>query len=176
VEHLDRWVIMELAPLPREERDILALVSGNLAYFARWPKESHLFVEGVIRPSNKIYHKYDAATKLQYRARTDLQLDTRPNGPAIAAFIFAGGERPQRSGSNNAWSIHHIYNGKFPYFGRQTTLHAIKDGSHFSNSAGLVAVHPILDTMVDEYPALAWRLRAEAFVRFKYDPDNVFQL
>ncbi len=142
---LDRWLTAEISVLPPEERDVLNVVSRNLTYFARWPQEPHVFIEGVTRPSNRAYHTYDSATKLRFKARTNVQLDTRPNGPAIAAFIFAGGERPQRTSSTNAWSIHHIYNGKFPYVGRHTTLHAIKDGSHFSNSAGLVAVHPILD-------------------------------
>jgi hypothetical protein len=97
-------------------------------------------------------------------------------GPAIAAFLYAGGERPCRVGSRNCWSIHHLYSGKFPYVGRTETLHAVKHGDHFTNSAGLIAAHPVLDAMCDEYPCIAWYLRARAFERFGYDPDQVFTL
>jgi hypothetical protein len=103
-----------------------------------------------------------------------VRLDGRPNGPAIAAFLLAGGERPARSGSSNDWSIHHLYSGKFPYAGRESTTHATKQPSHFTQSAGLIAAHPIADAMVDEFPAFTWLLRADAFHRFGYDPDRVF--
>ena len=101
-------------------------------------------------------------------------LDTRSNGPAIVAFLVSGGVRPKRFGSQNSWSVHHIYSGKFPYIGKSSTLHAAKSGQHFTQSAGVVAVHPIADGMCDEYPFFAWLLRAEAFRRFGYDPDGVF--
>lgn len=37
-----------------------------------------------------------------------------------------------------------------------------------------VATDPIADQMCDEYPVFAWLLRAIAFQRFGYDPDEVF--
>lgn len=64
--------------------------------------------------------------------------------------------------------------GKFPYVDRDSTLHAVKDGAHFTQSAGLVATHPIVDQMCDEYPFFSWYLRAIAFKKFGYDPDGVF--
>ena len=103
-----------------------------------------------------------------------MNLDTRPNGPAIAAFEIAGGIRPLRFGSTNRWSIHHMYSAKFPYIDRFDSLHATKDGVHFTQTAGLVAMHPIADAMSDEYPFFSWYLRALAFERFGYDPDRVF--
>jgi hypothetical protein len=75
----------------------------------------------------------------------------------------SGGIRPSRFGSNNAWSIHHIYSGKFPYIGKYDTLHASHDGRHFTQSAGLVAIHPIADQLADEYPFFSWYLRAISF-------------
>jgi len=45
---------------------------------------------------------------------------------------------------------------------------------HFSQSAGLIAVHPIADGLADEFPCFAWLLRAESSIRFGYDPDGVF--
>jgi hypothetical protein len=51
-----------------------------------------------------------------------------------------------------------------------------KHGDHFTNSAGLIAAHPMLDAMCDEYPSIAWYLRARVFERFGYDPGQVFSL
>ena len=101
-------------------------------------------------------------------------LDPRRNGPAILAFKAAGGSRPNLSGSTHAWHIHHLYSGKFPYCGKTETLHAAGSGLHFTQSAGLVAIHPIADAASDEYPWFAWLLRAESFLLFGYDPDAVF--
>jgi hypothetical protein len=103
-----------------------------------------------------------------------ISLDPRINGPAVAAYLLADGVRPHRLGSKNSWSVHHIYSGKFPYPGKERTMHAAHDGRHCTQSAGLVAVHPIADQACDEYPAFAWLLRAMAFQKFSYDPDEVF--
>ena len=56
---------------------------------------------------------------------------------------------------------------------RRTSLHAVKNGRHFTQSAGLVVVHPIAEAPRDEYFYFAWLLRYEAFLRFGYDPDAV---
>ena len=56
---------------------------------------------------------------------------------------------------------------------RRTSLHAVKDGRRFTQSAGLVAIHPIAEALKDEYLYFAWLLRHEAFLRFGYDPDAV---
>jgi len=66
------------------------------------------------------YHRYPAPICALAKAK-DIQLDTRPNGPARAAFLFAGGVRPERFGSTNASTMHHVYSGKFPYIARTTT-------------------------------------------------------
>jgi hypothetical protein len=70
--------------------------------------------------------------------------------------------------------VHHIYDGKFPAPDRPTTTHAVKDPQLFTQSAGLVAVHPIADALADEVAYFAWLLRREAFDRFRFDPDGVF--
>jgi hypothetical protein len=98
----------------------------------------------------------------------------RSNGPAICAYKLAGGERPPRIVASRQWSVHHIYDGKFPAPGSITTAHAVKDGRYFTESAGLVAAHPVADALADEVPYFAWLLRAEAFRRFRFDPDQVF--
>jgi len=50
----------------------------------------------------------------------------------------------------------------------------MQNGKHFTQSAGLVAIHPIAEALKDEYFYFSWLLRYEAFLRFNYDPDGVF--
>jgi len=90
------------------------------------------------------------------------------------AFLLGGGTRPPCQESRKRWSIHHIYDGKFPFQGSDRTVHAIKDPDLFTHSAGLVAVHPIADALADEVPYFAWLLRLEAYTLFQFDPDRVF--
>jgi len=152
-------------------------VATNLNSFVRFPKRAVLLWQGCdrIAPQGKKqkYHSYPPLIKVEAR-KMAVPLDARPNGPAIASFFFAEGERPDRFGSTNAWNIHHIYSGKFPYIGRTDSLHAQKNGKHFTQSAGLVAVHPLADALCDEFPAFSWLLRAQAFQNLGYDPDGVF--
>jgi len=82
--------------------------------------------------------------------------------------LFAGGRSPKRApNTKQEWHIHHVYDGKFPWTNGRETLHAVQDGKHVTQSAGLVAIHPIAEALADEY------LR-ESFLRFNYDPDMVF--
>jgi hypothetical protein len=132
--------------------------------------EANLLWTGVIR--NK-YHSYpqDIREKLKSKKIT---IDSRSNGPAIMSYLFSGGVRPQRSVGRKGWSIHHIYDGRFPFIDHKQTLHAIKDGYHFTQSAGLVAIHPFAETLADEYFYIAWILRQGSFKKFNYDPDQIF--
>ena len=128
----------------------------------------------VPEPGNKQkFFSYPDPIRQMAKARS-VYLDGRPNGPAIASFLLAGGERLDRFGSVNKWSIHHLYSGKFSYYERDGTIHAAKEGNHFTQSAGLIAAHPVADALVDEYPLFAWLLRALSFNKFSYDPDGVF--
>jgi hypothetical protein len=54
---------------------------------------------------------------------------------------------------------------------RRVSHHAVKDGRHFTQSAGLVVVHPIAEAPEDECFHFAWLLRYEALLRFGCDPD-----
>lgn len=175
---LPGWFARELSQIPsRAEKRTLETVASELDSFVRWADEALLLWPGCDRvppPGKKQkYFSYPVPIRRMAKALR-LVLDSRPNGPAIASFLLAGGERPPRFGSSNAWSVHHLYSGKFPYCGRQDATHAAKHGSHFTQSAGLVAAHPVADAMVDEFPFFAWLLRAHAFLRFGYDPDGVF--
>jgi hypothetical protein len=169
---LDAWFRQEAAAVTDGAIcRVVVSVYEQLGSFISWPQRSLLLWEGCDR-SNK-YHRYPASL-VPIAKRLGVRLDGRTNGPAIAAFCVAEGRRPPRFGSNNAWSVHHLYSGKFPYPGRQATLHAAHSGLHCTQSAGLVAIHPIADQMCDEYPFFAWLLRAMAFQKFRYDPDEVF--
>jgi len=175
---LDDWLEHEIEiGLPEAEREVLGSLVPQLLAMVRFAERQYLLWPGCNRVpepgARQRIHRYEDPLKSELKAK-GIAMDTRSNGPAIASFLYAGGERPERVGSRNRWSIHHLYSGKFPYVGRTETLHAVKHGDHFTNSAGLIAVHPILDAMCDEYPCIAWYLRARAFERFGYDPDHVF--
>jgi hypothetical protein len=175
---LSDWLERELAQIDGNPlRLVLREVGGNVDEFVRWPAEALLLWQSCDRtiPEGKRhrYHSYPSEIKALAREK-GVVLDGRPNGPAIAAYRIAGGERPTRFGSSNAWSVHHLYSGKFPYLDREATTHACKDCNHFTQSAGLVAAHPVADALVDEFPFFTWFLRAKAFQRFGYDPDGVF--
>lgn len=177
---LDRWFQRELAQVSsKPEKRVLAEVAANLESFVRWAGEALLLwptCNRVPEPGKRQkYHSYPDHIRSLTQMR-QIQLDTRANGPAIAAFLLAGGDRPERFGSSHAWSIHHLYSGKFPYLGLQKTTHAVKECNHFTQSAGIVAVHPVADSLCDEFPFFAWLLRAKSFDRFGYDPDVVFGL
>jgi hypothetical protein len=128
LDDLRKWFEKELEHVPnRAERSVLAMVVDNLSTFVRWPARALLLWEGCDRipeeGRRQRYFRYPAPLKTLARD-SGVRLDTRPNGPAIAAFLLAEGERPARFGSSNAWSIHHLYSGKFPYRPDGTTTHA----------------------------------------------------
>ena len=175
---LDKWLKDELKVLAnKHEKQLIEIVVKNLGDFVNFPKRAVLMWEGCDRVAEKgkiKYHSFPKELVAELKEVGIKRLDGRPNGPAIAAFLFGGGIRPERYGCKNSWHIHHLYSGKFPYVGADETLHAVKNGLHFTQSAGLVATHPIVDQMCDEYPFFAWYLRAIAFKKFGYDPDGVF--
>lgn len=172
---LDNWFNQEAKTIVQTEKteilSVVLCVHKHLDVFVSWPQEAILLWEG--RDRSIKYHAYPNSISREAR-RLSITLDGRVNGPAVAAYLIAGGKRFPRFGSNNFWSVHHIYSGKFFYPGKEETLHAAYDGRHCTQSAGLVAIHPIADQMCDEYPFFAWLLRAGAFEKFGYDPDKVF--
>ena len=170
LDALEKWAESEIAGLDKELQPILLQVCGNLDYFVRWSHTAELLWKGCYREK---YHTYPEELKKQAK-QAGLTLNTLSNGPAIVSYVLARGERPKRHAKNSEWTIHHIYFNQFPHFESEKTLHAIKEGNHFTQSAGLVAIHPIADALCDEYPLFSWLLRAKAFQKFGYDPDHVF--
>jgi len=178
LKDLDGWLLEECQEIASiHEKHLLFELGKYIESYVCWAKSSLLLWEGCDRvqkeKGKQLYHQYPEKIKNEAKAE-GVELDSRSNGPAVVAYLIAGGERPWRYDLKRGWSIHHIYNGRHPYIGCEKTLHAVKDGQHFTQSAGLVAIHPIADAVYDEYPFMAWRLRAEAYLRFGYDPDGVF--
>jgi hypothetical protein len=172
------WYSRETAQITTESfRYVAQYVGVHWQDFVRFSEQPLLLWQGCdrVKPEGKKqkYHSYPEEIKSAAK-RIYVRLDTRPNGPARASFEFAGGERPERVGSTNDWTAHHLYSGKFPYLGRSTTTHAVKLGNHFTQSAGVITAHPIADALCDEYPFFAWLLRALSYQKFGYDPDGVF--
>lgn len=147
-------------------------VRANAGSFIVWPTHALLLWPGLVRP-NSGFHTY--SEDICDRARdAGMALDRRSNGPAIAAFLLAGGSRPSKTGVGHLWSVHHIYDGLHPAPGKRQSVRAVADGNYFTEAAGLVAVHPVADALASEVPWFAWFLRHEAWQRFAFDPDGVF--
>ncbi len=171
------WLKNEISELEPHLQEIILKIFSDLNFLCNFPdKALLLWSECDRKPPSKgkqKYHSFPEAIKQEAKDK-GIYLDSRPNGPAVAAFEFAKGERPERHGSNNKWHIHHLYSGKFPYKDKDSTLHASKECFHFTQAAGLVALHPLADALADESPAFAWLLRYRAYEKFGYDPDQAF--
>ncbi len=131
---IEGWFVRETVQVESEPvRHVLHHVAGHLADFVQWPQRVVLLWDGCDRcpPTGKKqkYHRYpESISKL---AKTQkITLASRPNGPARAAFMFAGGLRPERFGSTNAYTMHHVYSGKFPYIEQTRTVQKSKTGRH----------------------------------------------
>jgi len=171
LEDLSGWLEDEALSIPDEaHRRVILEVNSNLDSFVKWPKRSVLWWDGCQRIK---YHEFPPTLREAIN-QAGLPFRNWSNDPAVYAYRLAGGERPKRAISDE-WSIHHVYDGQFPYPGnRQSSLRAAKHPRHFTQSAGLVAIHPVADALADEFAIFAWRLRAESFVRFGYDPEGAF--
>ena len=171
--------ITEMGNLDNSLNRIASEVWASKDDFIRWPKRSVLFWSGLIRHPDgrrKDCYKYSYKHKALLK-KVGIDEDARNNGLAILSFRLAGGERPVRSDfPRHHWSIHHIYDGRFPVRTNKKVLHATRSGEHFTQSAGLVALHPLADGLVGDCKYFAWLLRHEAFLRFDYDPDEIFNI
>jgi hypothetical protein len=95
-------------------------------------------------------------------------LESYPVQPDRFAFEFADGRIPE------GWTFHHLYDGQVRFDDRKRTLDAQKHGTHFTQTAGMTAVHPMIEELYPYYPCIPKVLRARAFRAFGYDPDNYF--
>jgi len=163
---------LKFEELSEPEKRIINEVWDHRTEFVQWPTMAILLWDGCVRVR---YHHYPEEIKNKLRSKR-IRIDSRSNGPAVMSFLFAGGRRPKRtSDPQQEWHIHHIYDGRFPWIDNRDTLHAVQSGKHFTQSAGLVAIHPIAEALADEYFYFAWLLRYESYLKFSYDPDTVFR-
>ena len=144
-------------------------------FFFRWPKESKVLWPGITR--HFYGHRNNCYTypeRLIARlAENRLKPDGRNNGPAILAYLMAGGKRPKDGGYG--WPIHHVYDGSVMIPGtEQPILHSVRNPDYFTHSGGLVAAHPAAHLAAHKSELLGWLLRREAILLFKFDPDGVF--
>jgi len=95
--------------------------------FVRWPRRQYLFWPGLTRHKDerrKDCYTFSAAQKA-ILAQASLPEDGRNNGPAILAFLLAGGERPvRRDFPRHHWSTHRIYDGQYPPPNKTVTTHS----------------------------------------------------
>ena len=148
------------------------------AYF-KWPKKERVLNREWIRitdPNNRDDLYSYSPNIIQECETAKITADGRSNGPAIVTFLLSGGARPLREDPPTwGWSIHHIYDGKFPAPHQEGgVLNAVRVAGEFTNSRGLVAAHPVADFVAANSRLLAWLLRWEAFRRFQYDPNRIF--
>jgi hypothetical protein len=68
--------------------------------------------------------------------------------------------------------LRHLYDGQHPFAGSAESLRSQDEGDHYTQTAGVVAVHPLVNQLWSVSPAIAHSLRARAFARFGYDPDK----
>lgn len=156
--------------VPKHLLKIIDHVWKKRELFICWPERPLLLIPGRIRTK---FHDYSPEVVEQLNA-AGIRPNRLSNGPAICAYLLAGGQRPVRSYLQHSWSVHHIYDGKHPFVPGRATVHAVKDGQYFTESAGLVAIHPVADSLADEIPYFAWLLRRAAYEKFGFDPDGVF--
>ena len=177
LDDLNGWLEEEAATISEDAfRTTIIAVNASLERFVNWPQRAELLWSCCDRKPEKgkkqRYHRFPDLLKpflRQYKFT-----DRRSNGSAKLAYLVTEGERPLRA-NGNGWHIHHLYDGQFPYpGGTHKSLRAVWDPVHFTQSAGVVAIHPVADALADEFAVFAWRLRAEAFLRFGYDPEGVF--
>ena len=166
------WAEAELASIREAPiRRIITEAVDNLESLVRWPRSAELFWDGCRKIAK---HEFPEVLRKAIDA-AGLSFRNWSNDPAIYAYRLADGERPNRV-VKHQWDVHHLYDGQFPYPGKLTTLVAVKSGRHFTQTAGLVAIHPVAHVIAGEYGLFAWRLRAESFLRFGYDPDGAFSV
>ena len=151
-----------------EWKAVLSVMSVADQFFV-WPQVGALLWPGCIRNTETHIYPEEIARRL---AQLRVECDPRNNGPAIAAFLAAGGTRPRHG--REGWPIHHIYDGTVPFAPDAVSVQAVNNGRYFTHSAGLVAAHPVAHHLAHQSPLLKWLLRREAYIRFGFDPDGAF--
>ena len=92
---------------------------------------------------------------------------------AVAAFKYAGGNVPQAVPGADCWHLVHVYEALTRYAaGNQEEAH--RAAKHYTQSANLVALHPVVQHLMAQYPCIVNTLQHRIFDAFGYDPANLF--
>jgi hypothetical protein len=106
------------------------------------------------------YH-FPLGLKAKWKGRCSGRLDNRMrNGPPNSAFFLGGGTKPRD------WELDHIYDLE--------PLWSVRNGLHFTQSAGLVAMTHDDHKRRHSDATFSWLIRGYAFLKFGYDPLVVF--
>jgi len=103
LKDLSGWLEAEVCSTPIEShRRVILEVNHNLSDFVKWSERAELLWQGCDRTVD--YHSFPDSLNHLFKERK-LKRDTRSNGPAVAAFQVAGGNRPMRASGNGCISI-----------------------------------------------------------------------
>ena len=92
---------------------------------------------------------------------------------AVAAFKYAEGVVPQAAPGADAWQLRHVYE-PLTRWGAGGEVEANRAAKHYTQSAGWVALHPLIHHLMAEHPCILKTLQARVFSTFKYDPEELF--
>ena len=102
LEDLGGWLEAEAGGIISDAyRRVLLEVNAGLDSFVQWPQRAELLWAGCDRTAK--YHDYPDVLKGLFRQQR-VTCDARSNGPAIMAYLVAGGQRPKRSGAHE-WTV-----------------------------------------------------------------------
>jgi hypothetical protein len=97
----------------------------------------------------------------------------QPWAHAVAAFKRMGGNVPQAPPGAECWHLVHLYEALTHYAeGNKDEAH--RAARHYTQSANLAAVHPVVHGLMRECPWVVLTLQARVFAAFGYDPANQF--
>jgi hypothetical protein len=97
-----------------------------------------------------------------------------PWAHAVAAFRRMGGYVPQAVPGTEAWQLLHLYEALTRWGAAGNRDEAARAARHYTQSANLVAVHPVVQHLMAQYPCIVKTLQARVFTKFRYDPLDQF--
>src|SRR5205085_9728310 len=102
------------------------------------------------------------------RERGITSLERYPIDPDRFSFNFAGGfTRP-------GWTFHHIYDATSPLGKGKKTLNAHHHGLHFTQTDGMIVIHPIVEALYGYFRCIKRTRRGLSFNKFGYGPVCYF--
>lgn len=141
---------------------------GEVGYDPELPPEDNFDPEQFMKVSGDVPQDDPERVKLETEDGKRPE-ESLPPHPVDVAFKLAGGIIPAPT-----WTMHHLYDGNFPFEGMEASFNAPEWSFHQTQAAGLVCVHPIIESLWGDFGAIAKTLRARVWIKFGYDPDHFF--